>query len=157
MRHDTPLDEALLQRLPLPLAQLYRRAHNAKTPLESHLTAFYLWEASLKLLGSVAVVEYARRPDPDPQLAERLTNLARPALGHWWEFVRRLLPVLADQNHEPFQKLRDLLLGRTRDASPRAAGLDAALLEALEGEGGARAAVRFTELLDRLVRYRNTV
>ena len=52
-------DEELIRRLPLPLAQLYRRAHNAKTPLERHLTAFYLWEASLKLLASVAVVEYA--------------------------------------------------------------------------------------------------
>src|SRR5262249_24063688 len=112
---------------------------------------------ALKLLGSVTVVEYARHPDPDLQLAERLTNLARPALGHWWEFVRRLLPVLADQGHEPFGKLRDLLLGRGRRDFPRAPGLDAALLEALGGKGGARAAVRFTELFDRLVRYRNTV
>jgi hypothetical protein len=157
MNSELACDEELLQRLPLPLALLYRRGHNAKTPLEGHLTAFYLWEAALKLLGSVAVVEYARHPDPDPQLAERLTSLARPALGHWWEFVRRLLPVLADQGHQPFGKLRDLLLGRSRDDFPRAAGLDAALLETLEGKAGARASVRFTELFDRLVRYRNTV
>ena len=44
-------DEQLLQRLPLPLAQLCRRSQNAKTPLEQHLAAYYLWEASLKLLG----------------------------------------------------------------------------------------------------------
>jgi hypothetical protein len=42
MRPDLAIDEDLVQRLPLPLAQLYRRAHNAKTPLEQHLTAFYL-------------------------------------------------------------------------------------------------------------------
>ena len=48
------LDESLIQRLPLPLALLYRRAHNAKTPLERCLTAFYLWEASVKLLSSCA-------------------------------------------------------------------------------------------------------
>jgi hypothetical protein len=36
------LDEALVARLPLPLAQLYRRAHNAKTAIERHLTAFHL-------------------------------------------------------------------------------------------------------------------
>src|SRR3954464_14394965 len=102
------LDPSLLPRPPLPLAQLYRRAHNAKTSLERHLTAFYLWEASLKLLASVAVVEYADLPSHDPQTAERLTNLARPSLGHWWEFVRRLVPALADQGDEAFQKIRDL-------------------------------------------------
>lgn len=32
-------DADLLRRLPLPLAQLYRRAHNAKTALEQYLAA----------------------------------------------------------------------------------------------------------------------
>jgi WD40 repeat protein/serine/threonine protein kinase len=148
-------DEELVRRLPLPLAQLYRRAHNAKTDLERHLTAFYLWEAALKLLGATAIVTYAERGRHDPQLAERLQNLARPALGHWWEFVRGLVPALADQGEGPFVKVRDLLLGRARDDLPRAAGLDGLLREALEGTGGARATVRLTELFDRLVAYRN--
>jgi len=55
MRPEMTIDETLVQRLPLPLAQLYRRAHNAKTALERHLTAFRHWEASLKLLASAAV------------------------------------------------------------------------------------------------------
>src|SRR5205085_9195248 len=148
-------DESLVQRLPLPLAQLYRRAHNAKTPLERHLTAFYLWEAGLKLLGSVAVIAYAEGDAHDPALADRLTSLARPSLGHWWEFVRLLVPTLADRGDEGFKKVRDLLLGRTRDDLPRAAGLDAVLQEMLEGKGGARTTVRLSELFDRLVRYRN--
>ena len=67
-------DEDVVRRLPLPLAQLYRRAHNAKTPLERHLTAYYLWKAGLKLLGSVAVVVYAERGEPDPQLADSTTR-----------------------------------------------------------------------------------
>src|SRR3954465_8409899 len=98
-------NEELARRLPLPLAQLYRRAHNAKTPLERHHAAFYLWEAALKLLGSVAVVAYADLPRHDDALAQRLENLARPALGHWWEFVRRLLPPLADAGDEAFAAL----------------------------------------------------
>src|SRR3954470_23896399 len=102
-------DEDLIRSLPLPLAHLYRRAHNAKTPLERHHAAFYLWEAALKLLGSVAVIAYADHRPHDEQLAERLRNLARPALGHWWEFVRRLLPVLAGAGDTPFAALRDLL------------------------------------------------
>ncbi len=148
-------DEDLVRRLPLPLAQLYRRAHNAKTALERHLTAYYLWEAGLKLLGCTAVVAYAERPAHDPQLAERLQNLARPALGHWWEFVRRLLPVLAEGGDAAFAAARDLALGRARDDLPRSAGLDAVLREELDGQGGARSTVRLTELFERLVRYRN--
>ncbi len=149
------LDEDLVRRLPLPLAQLYRRAHNAKTPLECHLTAFYLWEAALKLLASAAIVEYAGHAAGDAHVTERLQNLARPALGHWWEFARLLVPALAERGDAGFVKLRDLLLGRSRNDCPRAAGLDAVLREQLDGKKGTQATVRFTELFDRLVRLRN--
>ena len=148
-------DETLVRRLPLPLAQLYRRAHNAKTPLDRHNAAYCLWEASLKLLGSVAVVAYAERGTTEPELAERLRNLARPALGHWWEFVRLLVPVLADSGDEGFRRARELVLGRQRDDLPRAAGLDAALRETLDGATGGRVTVRLSELFERMVRYRN--
>src|SRR5262249_38967045 len=122
------VDESLVQRLPLPLAKLVRRAQNAKTPLDPHQAAYYLWEASLKLLGSVAVIEYAELKDHDPKLIEMLRNLARPVVGHWWEFVRRLVPPLADAGDEGFIRVRALLLGRIRDDLPRAAGLDAAIV-----------------------------
>src|SRR5256885_2327472 len=100
MTGETTFDDELARRLPLPLAQLYRRAHNAKTDLERHNAAYYLWEAALKLLGAAAIVAYAGRNEPAPELRERLENLARPALGHWWEFVRLLLPPLADAGDE---------------------------------------------------------
>jgi hypothetical protein len=121
-------DDAPAQRWPLPLAQLYRRACNAKSALEQHQAAFYLWEAALKLLGAVCVVEYARLGHHDEGLSACLQSLARPALGQWWEFARRLTPVLADQGVPGFAPVRELLLGRRRDDLPRAAGLDAALL-----------------------------
>jgi WD40 repeat protein/serine/threonine protein kinase len=155
MRSALTSDEDLVRRLPLPLAQLYRRAHNAKTPLERHLTAFYLWEAGLKLLASVAVVEYAERTEHDPKLAERLQNLARPSLGHWWEFVRLLLPALADAGDAELGKLRDQVLGRARGDLPRAAQLDVTVRAALDDAGGSRTSVRLSDLFDRLVRYRN--
>jgi hypothetical protein len=145
----------LLARLPLPLAQLYRRAHNAKTALERHLSAFYLWEAALKLLGCTAVAVYATQPTHNPSLVERLHNVARPSLGHWWEFVQLLVPALAEAGDPGFRAVRELLLGRSRDHLPRVAGLDAALLEVVEGKTGARATVRLSELFDRLLRYRN--
>lgn len=61
MKNMPAIDEDLVRRLPLPLAQLYRRAHNAKTALERPQAAYYLWEAALKLLGAVAVLEYAEQ------------------------------------------------------------------------------------------------
>ncbi|MBV9126357.1 MAG: hypothetical protein JO112_23660 [Planctomycetes bacterium] len=145
----------MLQRLPLPLAQLYRRALNAKTVQERHLNAFFFWEAGLKLLASVLVVEYAQRGDSHPERQEYLRNLARPALGHWWGFVKLLLPVLAERGVTGCAAQHDLLLGEPRDDLPRAAGLDTALREALEGKAAARATVSLGELFDRLVQYRN--
>ena len=147
--------EDLVRRLPLPLAQLYRRAHNAKTPLERHLTALSLWEASLKLLASTCIVEYARLCQPTPKVVERLRNLARPTLGHWWEFARLLLTELAQTNDDGFRAASEFLLGRARDDLPRTAGLDATLTEVLQGRASARTTVRVSELYDRLVQYRN--
>src|ERR1051326_7869322 len=57
------LNEALLQRMPLPLAQLTRRSANAKTARDQLDAAYCLWEAGLKLLASVALVEYADRSE----------------------------------------------------------------------------------------------
>jgi YD repeat-containing protein len=155
MLSEHTINEDLVRRLPLPLAQLYRRAHNAHGAQNRHQAAYFLWEAALKLLGCAAVAEYAARGQTDPALAERLTNLARPSVGHWWEFVRLLVPALAETGDQSFAKVRDLLLGRGRDDLPRAAGLDAALREALDGAAGARSTVRLSELFERLVRYRN--
>jgi hypothetical protein len=87
-------------------------------------------------------------------LAASLESLARPAVGHWWEIVRLLTAELAEAD-AGFAAARELLLGRARDDLPRAAGLDAALLAALDDKGGSRSSVRLTELFDRLVRYRN--
>ncbi len=148
-------DDDLAHRLPLPLAQIYRRANNAKTPLDRHNAAYCLWEASLKLLGSVAIVAHAERGAVAPELVDRLQNLARPALGHWWEFVRLLVPPLADSGDAGFRQVRDLLLGRPRDGLPRAAGLVAALRETQDGTTGGQVTVHLSELFERMVRYRN--
>ncbi|REK21214.1 MAG: serine/threonine protein kinase [Planctomycetota bacterium] len=159
MHHPSHFDEDLIRGLPLPIALLFRRAENAKTPLERHQAAYYTWEASLKLLSSVVVAEYADlitdSDDHDPEVAARLKNLARPALGHWWEYVRSLTPVFRDRGDAGFTEVYDVLFGSPRDDLPRSAGLDAALRDALSGQSGARTTVRLSELFDRLVQYRN--
>jgi serine/threonine protein kinase len=143
--------------LPLPLAQLWKRARNAKTAHERHLSSYYLWEAALKLIAFVAIVEYARRPEHDPELTSRLKNLTRPNIGQWWEFVRRLLPVLAERGDEPFRNLRDLVLGPVRDDLPLAAGMDAAIAAVLEPDTkhASRVTARVSDLFHRMVMYRN--
>jgi hypothetical protein len=93
--------EAEQVRVLLPLAQVYRRAVNAKSARDRHDAAYYLWEAALKLLGAMAVVAEAEQPHADPALAERLQNLARPSVGHWWEFVGLLAPSAALRPNEP--------------------------------------------------------
>ena len=67
----------------------------------------------------------------------------------------RLLPILADEIDPEFGTVRDLLLGRTKEDMPRAAGLDAVLREVMEGNRVARTTVRLSELFDRLISYRN--
>src|SRR5438132_2387460 len=101
-----PADE-FLRRLPLPIAQLYRRAVNAKSARDAHDFAFYLWEAAIKLLASSAVVNYRSGGTPDPKIDERLKNLARPSLGQWWEFVRLAVPWLAQSGSEEFRSLNE--------------------------------------------------
>ena len=147
-------DGGLENSLPLPLARLYRRCERAKTPLERRQLAFYLWEASLKLLASTAVVEYARAGVDPAAAADALQHLARPSVGHWWQIVRRLVPSLADRDPEAFGPINELLFGRRRDDLPGVAALNQALGEALRREGPA-GRVQVGELFDRLVEYRN--
>ena len=65
----------MIETLPLPIAGLVRRARNAKSPKERHDTAYWSWEASVRL--AVAV-----NPPADP------TPLLRGSLGHWVQATR---------------------------------------------------------------------
>jgi hypothetical protein len=66
-----------------------------------------------------------------------------------------LVPILAEAGDPSYAAVRELVLGRARDDLPRAVELDAALCEVLGLSAGHRSRVRLSELLDRLVRYRN--
>jgi WD40 repeat protein/serine/threonine protein kinase len=155
MSNELLLDKALVERLPLPLAQIYRRAHNAWDVRLRHDNACYLWEAALKLLGSAAIAAYAEQGGHDPQLEQGLQNLARPALGHWRGFVRELVPALARAGDPGFRAVDEFLGDRPLDNLPRAAALDAELRGILEDKGTPRPTVRPGDLFDRLVTYRN--
>jgi len=154
MVSDYQIKDEVLAKLPLPLALLLRRASNAKTPLERHHAAYYLWEATLKLLGSISIVHYVEGELQQDDINKCLQTLARPSIGHWWEYSRRLLPILA-KDSEDFVQINSKLLGKARDDLPRVAGLDKILREFLHGTADARSSVKLRDLFDRLIQYRN--
>lgn len=84
-----PQTDDLLGRLPLPLAQLYRRALNAKTALDRHHNAYYLAEATLKLSACLRIgIALAQGIEPGSPLAQSLEALCLPSTGHWVGFLR---------------------------------------------------------------------
>lgn len=74
-----------LVRLPLPLAQLYGRAHNAKDSRSRHDNTFYLFEALVKLAAAPAIACYLHEIQLGaPRVAKidkELVHLALPLLG----------------------------------------------------------------------------
>jgi hypothetical protein len=148
------IDHSLLNRLPLPLAQLYRRSFDAAEPMERHQSAWFLWESSLRLLACTALVELAERRSDHSAIFERASRFDRYALGSWWGLTRDVLaPNLAALGDEGFTEVKDRF-DRPSDRLPRCAELYAAL------EGGAssvKSRVDIRQLFDKLVDYRNVV
>ena len=99
-------DERLLRELPLPLAKLRRRSQNARGGLERHQSAFYLFEAALKLMAAAGLGALTGGKATTDLKEERLDFLLRPSLGRWWEITRHLLPGLA-KSGPGFQRLHD--------------------------------------------------
>jgi eukaryotic-like serine/threonine-protein kinase len=88
----------LLARLSLPLAQLYRRARNAKSAIDRHHNAYYLAEAALKLAACTRIgAAFAAGLDPRAPLARSLGDLALPSVGHWVGFLREASLHLRDR------------------------------------------------------------
>jgi serine/threonine protein kinase len=84
-----PPTDDLIVRLPLPLAQLYRRALNAKTPVDRHHNAFYLAEATLKLAACLRIgIVLAHKVDLSEPLIRSLEALCMPSIGQYVSFLR---------------------------------------------------------------------
>ena len=73
-----------IAQMPLPLAQISRRARNAKNRTDTHLNALFLDEATIKLVacGRVASVLSAGLDAKDP-LARQMEQVCHPSLGQW--------------------------------------------------------------------------
>lgn len=149
-------DEELCKRLPLPLAQLYRRAHTAKTNLEQHHVAYYLWEAALELLAGVVLVEYSSVSQPCDEHADLLKRLARPQTVDWCRILRVLLPIAARHDAD-LHRTSQILSCSIEGELPCSAGLDAALREASQSDQPAKPSETLLDLFERLGEYRGSV
>src|SRR5580704_9092700 len=89
MKNSHPPDEGLIQQLPSPLAQLYRRALNAKTAQDRHHHAYYLAEAGLKLATCLRIgIALKHGLEPRSPLAQSLELICLPSVGQWVSFLR---------------------------------------------------------------------
>ncbi|KAF0244595.1 MAG: serine/threonine protein [Planctomycetota bacterium] len=150
----------LRDRLPLPLARLYRRAFNAKAGSDRHANAFYLLEALLKFAAGAQVAAYLASGSHQPALDKRLAHLALPSLGHWVEFLREISAATASLDPHPFPDIAGVtsLLRTAREDLPATAALLRAMEESVHGAAPHDAKkVRPLDLFDKLVSYRNQV
>ncbi|NNE33752.1 MAG: hypothetical protein HKN13_00845, partial [Rhodothermales bacterium] len=81
-----------LVQLPLPLAQLYGRAFNAKDGRTRHDNSFYCFEALIKLAACPLIAAYMAEIEEgaarNEKLEKQLAQIALPSLGQWVGFLR---------------------------------------------------------------------
>ncbi len=152
-----------LVRLPLPLAQLYSRAFNAKEARSRHDNAFYLFESVVKLAAAPAIAAYlaevragSARIAPLDRL---LAQLALPSLGQWLAILRELARHFGqrtDATSHPLGHLWNQLEPKRRDL-PAILALYRRIKNGPDGQPAGDQSCSLMDLLDALVQYRNGV
>ena len=152
-----------LLRLPLPLAQLYSRAHNSPAPRARHDNTFYLFEALIKLSACPLVAEYLREleegAERKPALDRLLAQLALPSLGQWVGILRELarhFGTRPDTAAHPLGHLWKQLGTKHRDM-PGLLALYRRIKNGPDGEPGNETTCSLLQIFDALVAYRNHV
>src|SRR4029077_14993631 len=152
-----------LVRLPLPLAQLYSRAYNAKDARGRHDNAFYLFEALIKLGASVLTAAYLAEVGQGgrrvPALEWLLAPLALPSLGQWVGILREVSRYFGERPDAPSLPLGHVwqqLTTRHQD-QPALLELYRRIKNGPDGEPAGESVVSLLELFDSLVQYRNSV
>ncbi len=152
------IDESLAQRLPLPLSLLYLKAVDARSPIVLHQSAYYLWEAALKLQAITAIACLDQFTVDDDKLTAIVKKLSAPGIGDWWNIVKTLLPPLAESKIEGFSDAHNFLLNPSgRSDLKRVVKLFANLESWNSGQEKTPSKVVLSALFDRLTNYRNVV
>lgn len=156
---------AYLLRLPLPLAQLYSRAHNAKDNRSRHDNCYYIFESLIKLTACPLIGSYIddlNRGHPHVEPVDRaLGHLALPALGQWLGMLRELARhygTSADTKGHPLRGVwRRLNRKHTKADSPGIVALFQRIKHGPDGHLSADTTCTLLDLFDKIVRYRNDV
>jgi formylglycine-generating enzyme required for sulfatase activity/serine/threonine protein kinase len=152
-----------LVRLPLPLAQLYSRAFNAKEARARHDNAFYLFESIIKLAAAPAIAAYLtevqRGASRAAALDRLLAQLALPSLGQWVAMLRELARHFGQRPDAAAHPLGHLWgqLNPSRRDLPATLALYRRIKNGPDGEPAGDQSCSLLELLDGLVQYRNGV
>ena len=162
-RQQPQFDWELVARLPLPLAQLYHRAFNAREARSRHNNAFFLFEATVILAASVLVAGYARSLEAgdsgNPALESPLINLRRPSLGQWVGILHDLARHFgrrADAASHPLGHFAAQLEERRREL-PEMLNLYRRIKNGPDGRPAGDQSCSLITLFASLVMYRNTV
>ena len=154
-----------LLRLPLPLAQLYSRAHNAKDTRTRHDNCFYIFESLIKLSACPLIGSYLddlkRGKDHNESVDRALSHLALPSLGQWVGMLRELARHYGESDttrgHPLRPVWRQLNRKHTVGDSPGIVGLYRRIKHGPDGKLSADTKCNLLDLFDCLVRYRNDV
>ena len=154
-----------LLRLPLPLAQLYSRAHNAKDNRTRHDNCFYIFESLIKLAACPLIGSYIDdlkrgKPHVEP-VDQALSHLALPSLGQWVGMLRELARHYGESETTKGHPLRLVWrqLNRKQSVgdSPGIVALYRRIKHGPDGKLSADTTCTLLDLFDSIVRYRNDV
>ncbi|MGB1124061.1 MAG: serine/threonine protein kinase [Phycisphaeraceae bacterium] len=154
-----------LLRLPLPLAQLYSRAHNAKDTRTRHDNCFYIFESLIKLATCPLIGSYLddlkRGKEHNQNVDRALSHLALPSLGQWVGMLRELARHYGESDTTRGHPLRPVWRQLTRKHAigdaPGIVSLYRRIKHGPDGKLSADSKCNLLDLFDRLVRYRNDV
>ena len=160
---ETQFHREYLLRLPLPVAQLYSRAFNAKDARSRHDNCYYLFEVLIKLsacpLTACYVQEIRRGGRRVAKLDQLLLQLAFPSLGQWMAILRetaRHYGALPDAASHPLGQMWGQLNRPQRDPSALAA-LYRRIKNGPDGQPSGDQSCTILQLFEALVQYRNGV
>jgi WD40 repeat protein/serine/threonine protein kinase len=152
-----------LLRLPLPLAQLYARAHNAKDARGRHDNAFYLFEATIKLAATPMVAAYLHEIEhgqPRSAALDRLlAQLSLPSLGQWVAILRELARHFGTRPDAAAHPMGHLWqqLSTVRRNKPALLALFCRIKGGPDGQPAGDQSCSILQVLEALVQYRNSV
>lgn len=152
-----------LLRLPLPLAQLYSRAYNAKDARGRHDNCFYLFEALIKLSACPLIAAYVRHVRAGgPRVAKLdsfLSQLALPSLGQWVGFLQELARYFDDLPDAASHPLGHVFaqLDAKHKMPSAIVGLYRRIKNGPDNPPAGDASCSLRQLFDAIVQYRNLV